>query len=244
MGEFAGLDKYNLTYTPEDFDWRDLGAVTHVKNQKYCGSCWTFSTSGDIEGTHFLATGNLTVLSEQQLVACDSANDGCDGGWMYAAMQYVSNFGVMVEASSYMYKGIFMDYEMPTPTCDVDLLNDKLEKNGDNSAHIEGFKFVAMGAEYEELMKVYLVKNGPLSLAINAAGMEYYVHGIVGCETIAGSDHCVLLVAYGSQEGIPYWVIKNSWSTPWGEDGYYRIEMGSNHCGVANMVQHSVYKKA
>jgi len=138
-----------------------------------------------------------------------------------------------------------------------------LQNDGDNIAHIEGYQMVAMGEAFEELMKVYLTKNGLLSLAINANGMEYYVHGIVGCETIAGSEYCeagsiddhtpcdpesldhgVLAVGYGVQESTPYWVIKNSWAETWGEAGYYRIERGTDHCGVANMVQHSVYKKA
>jgi len=260
---YDDLKNYNLTHCPENFDWRDLGAVTSVKNQKYCGSCWTFSTAQDVEGSHYLATGNLTSFSEQQLVACDTKNYGCDGGWMYAAMQYLSNFGAMVSADAYPYKGIFMDYDKPTPTCDTDLLNSKLKSDGDNIAHIEGFQMVAMGEDFEELMKVYLTKNGPLSLAINANGMEYYIHGITGCETIAGSDYCeagsiddhtpcdpeeldhgVLAVGYGVQENTSYWVIKNSWAEDWGEDGYYRIERGTDHCGVANMVQHSVIKKA
>lgn len=260
---YPGLKNYKLDDMPDDFDWRELGAVTPVQNQKYCGSCWTFSTSGDIEGTHYLATGNLTKLSEQQFVACDVKNDGCDGGWMYAAMQYVSDFGVLVSQADYEYKGVMMDYDLPTPTCDTELLNSKLEKNAATSAHIEGYKFVAMGEEYEKLMALTLIKNGPLSLAINAAGMEYYVHGITGCETIFGSDYCqagsidthtpcspteldhgVLAVAMGVQEGTKYWVIKNSWGTEWGEDGYYRIERGSDHCGVSNMVQHSVFKMA
>jgi len=258
---FSDLSAYNLTHAPENFDWRDMGAVTGVKNQKYCGSCWTFSTAQDVEGTHFLATGNLTSFSEQQLVACDTKNYGCDGGWMYAAMQYLANFGTMVSAEAMPYEGIFMDYDKPTPTCDTDLLNSKLKRDGDDTAHVGGFQMVAMGEDFEELMKVYLTKNGPLSLAINADGMEYYVHGITGCETIAGSEYCeagsiddhtpcdpesldhgVLAVGYGIQEGTEYWVIKNSWATEWGEDGYYRIERGTDHCGVANMVQHTVVK--
>merc|ERR1711988_1778190 len=120
---------------------------------------------------------------------------------------------------------------------------------------------VAMGEEYEDLMATVLLKNGPLAVAINANGMEYYEFGITGCESIAGStyceagsistttpcdptslDHGVLAVAYGVQEGTDYWVIKNSWGSEWGEEGYYRIERGDNHCGVANMVVHSVYK--
>ena len=268
---YPGFKEYTSENRPTNFDWRELGAVTSVKNQKYCGSCWTFSTAQDIEGTHFLATGNLTSFSEQQFVACDTYNYGCDGGWMFAAMQYVADFGILVSEEAYPYMGVMMTYNLPTPTCDTDLLNSKLEGDGDDVAHIEGYQMVAMGAEYEDLMATYMLKNGPLSIAINANGMDYYVHGIVGCETIAGSEYCeagaidapsdgsttmehtcnptdldhgVLLVAYGEQDGVDYWVIKNSWAETWGEEGYYRIERGVNKCGVSNFAQHSVYKKA
>merc|ERR1711988_1424457 len=145
---YPGFKDYTTDNRPSDFDWRDLGAVTSVKNQKYCGSCWTFSTAADIEGSHFLATGNLTSMSEQQLVACDNMNDGCEGGWPYAAMQYVETLALVSDAD-YPYKGIFMDYEQAIPTCDQELL-----------------------------MALAMVKNGPLSIAFNANGMEYYVHGI------------------------------------------------------------------
>merc|ERR1712022_68609 len=112
-----------------------------------------------------------------------------------------------------------------------------------------------------DFLATYMLKNGPVSVAINANGMDYYVHGIIGCETIAGSEYCeagaisnttpcypeeldhgVLAVAYGVQNGTDYCVIKNSWGSDWGEDGYYRLERGTDHCGVANMVQHTVHK--
>mmetsp|Transcript_75597 Transcript_75597/g.215086 ORF Transcript_75597/g.215086 Transcript_75597/m.215086 type:complete len:445 (+) Transcript_75597:219-1553(+) len=270
---FPDLVKYSLTNMPTDFDWRENGAVSSVKNQKYCGSCWTFSTAADVEGTHFLATGNMTSMSEQQLIACDNMNDGCEGGWPYAAMQYLETTA-MVSAKDYPYKGIYMDYEQSVPTCDTDLLHEKMTKNSYDVAHVGGFQFVAMGADYEPLMALAMVKNGPLSIAFNANGMEYYAHGIIGCETIAGEDYCeagsiddhspcdpesldhaVLAVGIGVQEGVQedtdssadstqYWVIKNSWGEEWGEDGYYRLERGVNKCGVANMVVHSVVKDA
>lgn len=126
---------------------------------------------------------------------------------------------------------------------------------------MEGYQFVAMGEDYEDTMATVLLKNGPLSVAINANGMDYYKFGITGCETIAGTEYCeagsidtstpcdptsldhgVLAVGYGVQNGTDYWVIKNSWGSDWGEDGYYRIERGTDHCGVANNVVHSVYK--
>ncbi|KAK7234091.1 C1 peptidase family protein [Aureococcus anophagefferens] len=275
---FPHFGDYDMGNLPDDFDWRALGAVTAVKNQKYCGSCWSFSSAGDIEGTMFLAGDDLISLSTQQLVSCNTYNYGCDGGWPFAAMEYVSHFGGLVPMDDYPYKGICMDNMCGgteiftgTPTCDKELLNGHLAA-GDVAA-IEGYQFVAMGAEYEDLMHVALVKNGPLSLAFNANGMEFYVHGVVGCTEQmceAGGvdhhfpcdptalDHAVLLVGYGTEVrdvtdangmptgetfDVPYWLIKNSWDTEWGEGGYYRLVRGVNACGVANMVVHSVHKK-
>lgn len=270
---FPHFADYNLGSLPTNFDWRALGAVTSVKNQAYCGSCWAFSTAADLEGTHFLATGQLISLSPQQLVDCDTTNLGCDGGYPFAAMQYISHLGGLLSWDSYPYKRIV--YGEPaynpvgTPSCDVHLINRALQSH--SIAHLAGFQFVAMGAQDEELMRVYLVKNGPLSISLNANGMDFYIHGVVGCsselECEAGSishpdqqglgdmftcdptvlDHAVLLVGYGiqttAQNGdLPYWLIKNSWADTWGEDGYYRLIRGTNACGVANMAVHSVVK--
>jgi hypothetical protein len=284
QGEFAWLSDDNCAacnmyphfadYTsdnlPDNFDWRHFdGVVGEVENQKYCGSCWTFSTAQDIAGTHFLATGEEIRLSEQQLVACDPLNDGCDGGWPYRAMQYINHIGGMVKYEDYEYDGICAwdacderpdDADARTPVCDKDTLNTEIKSK--NVAQIQGYQLVALGAASEELMKVALVKNGPLSVAFNAAGMDYYSHGIVGCDTgteytEAGCisdpteygtcdptaiDHAVLLEGYGTQDGVDYWVIKNSWAEEWGEDGYYRLIRGENMCGVANFVIHSVVK--
>lgn len=268
---FPHFEKYTYDNLPEDFDWRALGAVGQVENQKYCGSCWSFSTAQDISGAHFLATGELLRLSEQQLVACDVKNWGCDGGYPFMAMQYISQFGGMVTEADYPYKGICAwdacgenpdGQDDPTPTCHKQVLNGALQT--ERVAHVAGYQLVAMGAEYEALAQLALVRNGPLSVAFNAAGMDYYLHGILGCDTgteytksgcisdpteygtcdPTALDHAVLLVGYGVQDGIPYWVIKNSWGSEWGEDGYYRLLRGSNTCGVANFIVHSVVKSA
>ncbi|EGB10336.1 hypothetical protein AURANDRAFT_22962 [Aureococcus anophagefferens] len=234
---YPAFGEYDMGNLPDDFDWRELGAVTRVKNQAYCGSCWSFSTAADLEGTHYLATGDLESYAPQQLVECNTMNLGCDGGYPFAAMQYLSHFGGMVTWETMPYKKI-------------ELLNEKLE-DGD-VAHISGWQMVAMGADYESLMRVTLVKNGPLSIAFNANGMDYYVHGVDGdgdmftCDPTS-LDHAVLVVGYGVQHTdgngkVPYWVIKNSWDDVWGEDGYYRLVRGSNACGVANMVVHSIVK--
>ena len=115
---------------------------------------------------------------------------------MYAAMQYVIKMGGLVSESTYPYMGVLMDYMLGTPTCDTDTINDVLQTNNESAfGHAEAFQFVAMGSTYEALMATYLVKNGPLSVAINANGMDYYEFGITGCETIAGSTYCEVSLA-------------------------------------------------
>ncbi|KAH8068941.1 C1 peptidase-like protein [Aureococcus anophagefferens] len=213
---FPHFGDYDMGNLPDDFDWRALGAVTAVKNQKYCGSCWSFSSAGDIEGTMFLAGDDLISLSTQQLGIC--MDNMCGGTEIFTG----------------------------TPTCDKE--PQRPPRAGDVAA-IEGYQFVAMGAEYEDLMHVALVKNGPLSLAFNANGMEFYVHGVVGCTEQMCEAGGVRDVtdANGMPTGetfdVPYWLIKNSWDTEWGEGGYYRLVRGVNACGVANMVVHSVHKE-
>ena len=270
---FPTFAKYNALTIPTDFDWRALGAVGAVTNQMYCGSCWSFSTAQDIEGTHFLATGELVALAEQQLVACDTTNDGCDGGWPFRAMQYIHDWGGMLYNKDYPYRGICAwdacdersgDRDAMTPTCDIGVLTNETKAGHVNA--IGGYQMVAMGAEYEELAAVALVKNGPLSIAFNSDGMDYYLHGVTGCsDSLTGDinagcisayeycnpasiDHAVLIVGFGEETiddvTIPYWVIKNSWSDAWGEDGYFRIVKGSNQCGVVSFVVHSVVKEA
>lgn len=177
-------------------------------------------------------TGSLWDLSEQQLVACDPKNDGCDGGWPFVAMQYVHEIGGLLRNKDYPYKGICAwdacderaDHEdAPTPTCDTALLDN--ETMAGNVAAIGGYQMVAMGKEYEHLAAVAMVKNGPLSMAFNAVGMDYYIHGITGCNaTLTGDidagciseyercdpeaiDHAVLLVGYGIEDGVKYWCV-------------------------------------
>ena len=202
-------------------------------------------------------------MSPQQLVSCSTANYGCDGGWPFVAMQYAQHVGGLVPWAEMPYKALCAwdaceqdDLYFGTPVCDKATVSENIEAG--NVSAITGWQMVAMGAEYEDLMALALVKNGPLSMSFNANGMDYYVHGIVGCSDVdyceAGAiqdhmpcdptylDHAVLAVGYGVQDGLEYWVIKNSWGEAWGEDGYYRMVKGVNHCGVANFVVHSTVK--
>ncbi|XP_048531194.1 cysteine proteinase 1-like [Triticum urartu] len=223
---------------PEDFDWRDQGAVGPVKNQGSCGSCWSFSASGALEGANYLATGKMEVLSEQQLVDCDhecdpaepdSCDAGCNGGLMTSAFSYLLKSGGLEREKDYPYTG-------KDGTC-------KFEKSK-IAASVQNFSVVAVD---EEQIAANLVKYGPLAIGINAAYMQTYIGG-VSCPYICGRhlDHGVLLVGYGASgfapsrfKEKPYWIIKNSWGENWGDKGYYKICRGSNvrnKCGVDSMV--------
>ncbi|GJM84995.1 hypothetical protein PR202_ga00719 [Eleusine coracana subsp. coracana] len=223
---------------PGDFDWRDHGAVGPVKNQGSCGSCWSFSASGALEGAHFLATGKLEVLSEQQMVDCDhecdssepdSCDSGCNGGLMTSAFSYLMKSGGLESEKDYPYTG-------RDGQCKFD--KSKIV------ASVQNFSVVSVD---EDQIAANLVKHGPLAIGINAAYMQTYIGG-VSCPYICGRhlDHGVLLVGYGSSgfapirlKEKPYWIIKNSWGENWGEHGYYKICRGSNvrnKCGVDSMV--------
>ncbi|KAL0733534.1 hypothetical protein Bca4012_009744 [Brassica carinata] len=202
---------------PDDFDWRDRGAVTPVKNQGSCGSSWSFSTTGALEGAHFLATGNLVSLSEQQLVDCHHQCDaevggfcdsGCKGGLMNIAFEYTFETGGLMREEDYPYTG----------TTDG-----------------------AWVSSHEDQIAANLVKNGPLPVAINSAYLQTYVGGVL-CPYICSRSlhHGVLLVGYGSGQSRfkekPYWIIKNSWGETWGEKGFYKLCKGRNICGFGSLV--------
>jgi len=216
---------------PDSFDWVTKGAVTPIKDQGQCGSCWSFGTTSDVEGTHFLAGNDLISLSEQELVSCDThgEDEGCNGGLQEAAFEYVIKNGLTAE-SNYPY----VSGSGRAPKCDSSRIQPV-------AASISSWSQVASSGSDEDKIKTALLAAGPITIGINASPMQSYNGGIdkpLFCRKQA-LDHAVTIVGYGTEGGKDYWKIKNSWNTDWGEDGYYRVLRGKNTCGLANDAVHS-----
>ncbi|XP_060735510.1 procathepsin L [Tachysurus vachellii] len=212
----------NLGYT--SVDYRMMGYVTEVKDQGYCGSCWAFSSTGAIEGQMFKKTGQLVSLSEQNLLDCTwtYGSYGCNGGWMSSAFDYVINNGLQA-SETYPYTSV------DTQPCFYD--SNKVV------ARISEYKYIPYGNE--QALADALATVGPIAIAVDSdhTSFMFYSSGIYD-EPMCNPNnlsHAMLLVGYGSEGGIDYWIIKNSWGTSWGEGGYMRmIRNGSNTCGIAS----------
>lgn len=202
-------------------DWREKGAVSRVKDQGQCGSCWAFSTTGNVEGAWVAAGNTLTPLSEQFLVSCVSSNHGCNGGLMDNAYAWLLEHrrGEMITEEAYPYAGAHA-----SPRCKSDEELDKLAVG----AVITGYTHLE---ESEDTLAAYVAKH-PIAIAVDATSFQTYHRGILTNCVSRQINHAVLAVGFDTQHVPPYWIIKNSWSSQWGESGYIRIAKGSNQCLV------------
>jgi len=237
-----GVDAVQLSTAnlPSSWDWRNHSVVNPIKNQGQCGSCWAFSTIGVIESQWALAGNTLTSFSEQLLVDCstgccleegeDVCNAGCGGGWQWNAYVDIMSWGGVETETEYPYTAENQQCQM----VDSDLM-----------APIKNYTCITTPGGQpanEGQMAAYLVSYGPIAIAMNAEYLDFYDGGVLDPEGCDGEslDHAIIIVGFGTASaadgGNPYWIVRNSWGTDWGEEGYFKIIRGVGACGLNNAV--------
>ena len=223
---------FDLQSLPASVNWVEMGAVTEIKNQGQCGSCWSFSTTGALEGAYFVKYGELLSFSEQQLVDCDNFKNGgrdmgCNGGLMDNAFKWISkNGGICAEVDYPYFSGETMTNGACQKSCSEVM-------NTDIKSYVD-----VIPSSDDEMMSA--LSKQPVSVAIqaNQRTFQLYKSGILTDECGTDLDHGVLLVGYGNMNNENYYIIKNSWGKSWGMDGYIYLGRGSEYnkgdglCGV------------
>ncbi|ABM45731.1 viral cathepsin [Spodoptera frugiperda multiple nucleopolyhedrovirus] len=202
---------------PANFDWRTLNKVTSVKDQGMCGACWAFAGLGALESQYAIKYDRLIDLAEQQLVDCDFVDMGCDGGLIHTAYEQIMRMGGVEQEFDYPYKAERQPCALKPHKFAAGVRN--------------CYRYVLMNEERLEDLLRYV---GPIAIAVDAVDLTDYYGGIVSFCKNNGLNHAVLLVGYGVENNVPYWIIKNSWGSDYGEDGYVRVRRGVNSCGMIN----------
>ncbi|XP_019376603.1 PREDICTED: cathepsin O [Gavialis gangeticus] len=223
LPKYTEVPNRKETPLPKKFDWRDENVVTEVKNQNTCGGCWAFSVVGGIESAYAIKRNNLEELSVQQVIDCSYNNYGCSGGSTVSALNWLNQTQVkLVKNSEYSFKG-------QTGLCHYFSLSDF-------GVSITGYAAYDFSGQEEEMMRK-LVHWGPLAVTVDAISWQDYLGGIIQHHCSSGkANHAVLVTGFDRTGIIPYWIVRNSWGRTWGIDGYARIKIGGNMCGIADTV--------
>jgi cathepsin F len=208
---------------PQTLDWRTQNMVTPVKDQGQCGSCWAFSTVENIESMYCMKNKidctTFAPLSPQEIVDCDTTDQGCDGGDPPTAYAFVMQEGGLEDDSDYPYTAADGTCAFQSSLVKVTITN---------------WQYATTNSD-EPTMQNNLVSWGPLSICVDAEPWQDYTSGIMMASDCSNSlDHCVQLVGYDMTNSTPFWIVRNSWGLDWGEDGYIRLQYGQDTCGCAD----------
>jgi len=239
---------------PKSIDWRYTQAVTPVKNQGQCGSCWAFSATEAIESQMILQSGAKYdfTLSPQQIASCTPNSgtygcDGCNGGFTEGAYEYIKSAPGLANAFYIPYEQSLTETQntKACPTEKVSQIDGELEQLSGSYAQVSGYSYAVppctSGACENQDLKglAAALEHTPLSVCVNAGTWNDYTGGVLtsaACGSMGADaqDHCVMAVGFNSTATTPYWIVRNSWATTWGEQGYIYLEMAKNTCGLAD----------
>merc|ERR1719428_1837106 len=251
----APVKDYTATMrSPKSVDWRFTKAVTPVKNQGQCGSCWAFSATEAIESQMILQTGAKYdfTLSPQQITSCTPNSGeygclGCNGGFTEGAYEYVKSAPGLANGFYIPYAQSLTESEptMACPKTKVNQITGEFEQLSGSYAQVSGYSYAVKPCTSGSCTKQNLkglaaaLAETPLSVCVNAGVWNDYTGGVLtsaACGSMAADaqDHCVMAVGFNSTAPTPYWIVRNSWATTWGEEGYIYLEMAKNTCGLAD----------
>jgi len=229
---------------PASVDWRTKKVITPVKDQGQCGSCWAFSTVEEIESDWILAGNSMVELSPEQIVDCDTVDQGCNGGDTVTAYKYVQQYGLETEAAYPYTSGLSM---INSPSVTGSGSNNPTTcsyKASGVAVNITGFSYGTTGNN-ENTFMANVASLGPMSVCLATGGWQTYTSGILTAGTCGTSvDHCVQVVGYNTANAAgKYWIVRNSWNTDWGIQGYIYVALGTNACDIAGEVTYVHTKK-
>lgn len=204
---------------PKSFDWRDYGAVTEVKNQKSCGSCWAFGTMTSLEWLHHNLTGKLVRYSEKHMIDCDYNSGGCKGGTAYNGLRLAVRSGIYKEDD-------YAEYNQKKEEC----------RAGNSTTPFKISAYGRVREKREQDILEALQKVGPLTVMINSKNFKHFKQGVLPLDdkcTLEGRGlHMVVIVGFGTQNGTDYYTLRNSWGKDWGNNGYLKVPRNVNYCGI------------
>jgi len=250
----APVKQFAAARNPSSINWRDTEAVTPIKNQGQCGSCWAFSATEAIESQMILGTGGkfAIALSPQQIASCAPGNGtygclGCNGGFTEGAYDYVKSAPGLANSFFIPYEQSLTESQntKACPTAKVQAINGELEQLQGGYAKVTGYKYAVKpctsGTCAHQDLKGFAqaLEETPLSICVNAGAWNDYTGGVMSSQACGPmgadyQDHCVMATGFNTTAPTPYWIVRNSWASTWGEEGYIYLEMAENTCGLAD----------